>query len=521
VFAKPSELFRNLFIYGLGDAATSAIGFLLLPIYVRYLSPEDYGVIALLLTVEVAVKIVFRWGVDASFMRLYYDCKDDRDRQRLASTLFFALLAVNGTLLAAALVGAGQLSLWLFGTTRYIVPLRLVLASTFVGGFYFLPFHILRIRGQSTKFIALTFSGQAATISLKLLLVVGFGMGVLGVALADFLVAVVLTAAVVPLYAPLIRPVFSTSILREALSFGLPRLPHGIAHQVIAVFDRYLLSVFVTLRGVGIYSVGASFALALKLFLSAFENAWAPFYFATMREPNAKETLSRVTTYAWAMLVLLAAGITAVGPDAVRLMTTPDFYEAARVIPWIAAGVVFQGIYLLTSIGLNITKQTKYYPVATAIAALTSVGANLFLIPRYGVIGAAWSNTLSYAVLAGTAMRFSQRAYPMHYEWRRIGLIAVSGAVACLASQVLVARSVPPLAGFILRGGIVSVVYPLLLFSLGFFRHSERERLGALAGRFLARGAGAQRAQPDPVVPLVSAVDSAVAGGSPLSQDEP
>ena len=37
---------------------------------------------------------------------------------------------------------------------------------------------------------------------------------------------------------------------------------------------------FVSLREIGLYSVGASFGLAMKLFLSAFENAWAPFYFA-------------------------------------------------------------------------------------------------------------------------------------------------------------------------------------------------------------------------------------------------
>ncbi len=116
MFAKAAGLFKNLAIYGLGDAATSAISFLLLPIYVRYLSPEDYGVIALLLTVEVAAKILFRWGVDASFMRFYYECRDERDKQRLASTLFLALLAVNGALTAAALIAAPWLGQRLFDT---------------------------------------------------------------------------------------------------------------------------------------------------------------------------------------------------------------------------------------------------------------------------------------------------------------------------------------------------------------------------------------------------------------------
>ena len=110
------NLFRNLAIYGFGDVATSIVSLLLLPIYTRYLTPSDYGVIAMLLTIEAVAKVLFRWGVDTAFMRLYYDCADQPARQRLASTIFFFLLGVNGSLLAVGLLGAGWLShaaLWL------------------------------------------------------------------------------------------------------------------------------------------------------------------------------------------------------------------------------------------------------------------------------------------------------------------------------------------------------------------------------------------------------------------------
>ena len=49
---------------------------------------------------EAVTKLFFRWGVDGSFMRFWYDCENDRARQRLASTLFFFLLGTNGVLLA-------------------------------------------------------------------------------------------------------------------------------------------------------------------------------------------------------------------------------------------------------------------------------------------------------------------------------------------------------------------------------------------------------------------------------------
>ena len=89
MLARIKTLFRHLAVYGLGDVATSLISLLLLPVYTQYLTPSDYGVIAMLLTVEASGKILFRWGVDTAFMRLYYDCTDQKARQRLSSTLFF------------------------------------------------------------------------------------------------------------------------------------------------------------------------------------------------------------------------------------------------------------------------------------------------------------------------------------------------------------------------------------------------------------------------------------------------
>ena len=416
MFHKIKQLFTSLLIYGVGDVATQIISFLLLPIYVRYLSPDDYGVLSLLLTTEVVTKILFRWGIDASFMRLYYDCRTREARQRLASTQILFLAGVNGALLAIGLLVAPLLGHHLFQTYQYTLTLRLVLVNTFVVGFYFVPFHVMRIEGQPRVFIALGFSRSLGTLVMRLLLVIGLQLGVFGVVLADVAVTAVFTLVLARWFAPLVRPMFSREVLRESLRFGLPRVPHGVAHQVIAVADRYILGRFVTLHELGLYSIGASFGLAMKLFLSAFEYAWAPFYFGTMGEPNAKEIFSRVTTYGIAVLVLLVAGLSAISYDLVAAMTRPEFRYASRVVPWIGLGVALQGTYLLTSIGLNITKRTEYYPVATGIAAATSVAMNLALIPRFGIVGSAVANTLAYAVLAAVSWRFSQQLYPIEYR---------------------------------------------------------------------------------------------------------
>jgi O-antigen/teichoic acid export membrane protein len=516
VLGRLRGLARNLAIYGIGDVAASIVSFLLLPLYVHYLTPTDYGAIGLLLSGEVIAKIVFRMGVDGAFMRLFYDCRTDADRQRLASTLFWFLAATNGVIAAVLIAAAQAITAALFKAPGYELPFQMVVINTFVIGFYFIPFHVMRMNEQSTEFAVLTGVRTAATLVARLVLIVGFGQGVFGFVVADLIVTAIFTLILAPRFAPFIRLMFSWDLLREALRFGLPRLPHGLAQQAMAVLDRYLLGLFAGLREVGLYSIGASFGLAIKLFLSAFEYAWAPFYYATMKERDAKDTFRLVTTYGVGVLVLLEAGLAATAHDVVRLMTTPEFVDAANVIPWIGLGVAFQGFYLLTSIGLNITKATRYYPVATGIAAVASLVGNLLLIPRYGAMGAAWINACSYAVLAGTAYVLSQRVYPVRHEYGRLARLIAAGVGAWLAARAWPATA-SPFAGFLLRGLTVLVAYPILLAMLGFYQRREID--------VLARLVRARRSAPEAdAVPIAPGDEPVELAGAilevPLMHDE-
>ena len=232
---KIRELSKHLAIYGAGDVAIQALNFLLLPFYVRYLTQADYGVLALLASVEATVKLFFRWGVDGAFMRFWYDCEDEHARQRLASTLFFFLLGTNGVLLILALIASPFLSErlqpelqpelgfglaelrrsdivafmrapgldWAFPAERllqspgYTLALQLVLLNTFAIGFTFIPFHVLRMQKRAREFSVLTIARSASTLVLRVILVMGAGLGIMGVVIADVVVtAVILTVMV-------------------------------------------------------------------------------------------------------------------------------------------------------------------------------------------------------------------------------------------------------------------------------------------------------------------------------------
>lgn len=411
-------------------------------------------------------------------MRFWYDCEDEPARQRLASTLFFFLLVVNGLLLAGSWIAAPLLSSRLLGGADYTLALQLVLLNTFAIGFTFIPFHVLRMQNRAGEFTALTLARSVSTLLLRLVLVVGLGYGVMGIVITDVVVTAVLLLVMLRWFAPLIRPVFSTAALKQSLAFGLPRVPHGFALQLMSVADRFILERFRSLAEVGVYSIGVSVGLIPKLALGAFEYAWAPFYYATSREPGAQRVFTTVTTYGVAALALMTAGLSAIATDLLDLMTGGRFVAAAPVVVWTAVGTFFYGVYLLTSIGLNITSQTRYYPVSTAVGAGVNVALNLALIPKFGIVGAAWANGAAYAIQAALAFRFSQRFYPIPYERGRIARAVGAALVGYTTGWLL--PDMPALLGVLVRGTAVATVTFAGLWISGFFSAGELQWLSSL-----------------------------------------
>lgn len=491
---KPlGALTRNVAIYGAGDVAVTAVGFLLLPVYLRHLSQEDYGALALLIGVEALSKILFRWGLDGAFMRYYHDRDTPAARALLTSTLCIFLLVTAGALLAIGLLASGLIAAHLFpeAPDRYLTALRLVLINTFLLTFTFVPYQVMRLEGRAIAFSALSFARSVATLTLKLWLVVGVGWGLTGFMLADLVVTIALLPWLWPWTRSLLRPVFSFAELRQCLRFGLPRLPHGLAQQALDAGNKYLLNRHLPLSGLGVYQISGTIGQSLKFFLSAFETGWAPFYYETARKPDARIVFAKITTYGIAILALLVAGLTAITPDLIRLLTlgTPwtneAYAQAAVVVPLVALGIAFQGVYLLTSIGLNLSNQTQYYPVSAFAAAGVGLSSGVLLMPRFGATGAAVAFLLSYVTLAATAGVFAQRHYEVRYEAARLIRVVGAAVLALLAGVMLPAM--PPAAGLLARGACVVLVFTGLLLFTGFLRPTERALLAPLARRLGGR----------------------------------
>jgi O-antigen/teichoic acid export membrane protein len=445
-------------VYGAADVFQGAVNFLLIPVYTAFLSPTDLGNLALLLLFGTLAKIVFRLGLDSGFFRTHYDQETEESRQALAGTVTAFAGLVGSLLLAAAALVSPLLTRALFGhgdtaPARWVV---LVAADVAVGTLAFVPLALLRIEDRPVVFSIYSGVRHALNIVLKVVLLQR-GMGVDGALWADLVSTAVFVVALLPVLRGRARLGWRTGLLKDALGFGLPKVPHGLMVQAQNLADRKILDLFVSRAEVGLYSFGYTFGAGVKFALSAFEPAWGPFVYSRVREPGAPRVLARTATYAFAGFTALALAIALLAPEAVTLMTPrrPELRAAAPIVPVVALAYALHGVFLLTSIGIGIERRARYYPLITAVAAGVNLTANFAWIPRHGMTGAAWATVASYAVMAAMGAVISRRLYAIPFEAGRMAAIASGAWVAFFCGRwapaalwTAIAWKVVPLGAF-------------------------------------------------------------------------
>jgi O-antigen/teichoic acid export membrane protein len=257
--------------------------------------------------------------------------------------------------------------------------------------------------------------------------------------------------------------------------FGLPLVPSALFLWATNFSDRFFLVKLDGADEVGLYSIGVRIASALVLLLTAFRMAWPAFAYSIEDDTHARRTYGFVLTYLMFAASWLALALSLCSPWIVHLLTTPDFYSASRVVaPLAFSAVAFAG-YIVMAIGVGRTRRTQFNWVVTGAGAAVNVALNLILIPPYGMMGAAIATAAAYTTMFVGMTWWSQRIYPVPYQWRRVATLVA----AALALTVLGKLLEVPLALAV----ALTAVYPLVLLPLGFYLPAERHRLLGLVGR--------------------------------------
>lgn len=472
MFDNVRRLFRQSAVYGSGEAVVFAANFLLLPVFTRILEPVDYTALALLLLLQAFLAPLNRLGLDESYLRFYYECESDEQKRTLTGTTGLFLGAVNVGLLAALLLGAPAVSLFLHGSTDHVAAIRLVALNGFITAFFIVPHGLMRARGQPGRFARWLIVRAAGLVAGRLVLVAGLRMGVLGWVLAEVLVSAILFLGFTRVVRGLVAWRFSWPLLRDLLRYGFPRTPYALLYQTMGMSERYFIPRYLAPDSLGIYHMGGNVAGVLRIYQDAVLRAWMPFAFETMRRPDAPRVLARLATVAFAGLVLATLGLAVFAEPLIVLMTDAAFHGASEVAPLLVLGVAVQVVAVFLTTSLNIGKETRALPRIAGLAAVATLAGSLVFIPRFGLIGGALAVGGGQLTLAVATAVVAQRRYHIPYELSRLARIALSGAVLYAVWTLVTPGGL--VAGLAIRCGVVAL-FPLALLVSGIV---DRETLG-------------------------------------------
>jgi O-antigen/teichoic acid export membrane protein len=466
------ELLRHSAIYGLGSIVSRVLAVLLLPLYTRYLSPSDYGLIETLIALSAVLTALVAQGMKSAFFRFYFDSTELERRLLVVRTAFWYVLAASTAVLVAGIALASPISWLLFGTHHHI---GLVIAA-FIGLWAALNYEqmtsLFRVEQRSVAYVTATLANVAITITATVLLVVVFDKGPLGVLVGNFIGTLIVYAALLTYSRRALGLQFDRTLYRAMNRFGLPLVPSAVALWLTNFSDRFFLIKLADAHEVGLYSIGVRVASAIVLLLTAFRMAWPAFAYSIEDDREAQRTYSFVLTYVVYLCCWLALALGLLAPWILKVITTKPFYPAQNVVAPLAFGVAAFGAYVVVQIGTGRARQTRSNWLVTGAAAVVNVALNLALIPPYGRMGAAIATVAAYTFLfVGMAWR-AQRVFEVPYQWRRVATLGAAAVGLTVLGKLLDAPLPVALA--------LTAAFPLVLLLVGFYLPAERRRLRQL-----------------------------------------
>jgi O-antigen/teichoic acid export membrane protein len=491
--------------YTAASILSKLIAVALLPLYTRYLTKADYGAAEVMFTAVVFASIVVRLGLIEAILRFYY--RDDEDPEAVVRSTFAGLfwLATIGALIA--LPFAGPIGEALLDPKK---PAELEAAPELtriaIGGLWVLTMSeflltLFRLEERARAFFATTILNVLATIALTVVLVVGFEDGARGLLIGSYATGAAFVLGLVVLQRRRLSLRFDRELLRRFLRFGVPTMPAEVSLYLLNFVDRIIIVRSLGVAEVGLYSLAVKFAQAVNVIVRGFQLAWPPLAYSIRDDGEARRAYAGIVTLFTAGCAWIVAGMWLLSRWIVRALAAPKFFDAYEPIGLIATAVTLYALYLVLVVILGRTGRTELNLPAAIGGLVVNVVLNLVLVPALGIVGAGLALVASYLVVLGLMYGFTQRLFPVPYEWTRLLRV-----VAVVAFLVGVAEALVPTsgaAGLLIRA-LLFAAYPLVLFASGFFDEGERRWLRRLRRpRALLADLASLRAQP-------AAVDGAV-----------
>ena len=447
------------------QVAKSLSGGILVIVLARLLSPDEYGLVYLAVSIFTFVTLLGKVGLGNSAARYVteYEEKDPGQIPHIVETTAVVLTITLG-IVTLGLVLFSELIATIMNDPELQVLLLVGALFVATGGFV-----------DSTRKICQGFKKIEWAAYIKLVDAVLRPIVAIGLVLAGFGAVGAITGYVVSslsaallgivfiyyLYSGTTRNEIEPDLRRRVAEYALPIALTDNSDTLLKRVDIILVGAFLTPLAVSYYVVAKQLMTFLKTPANSLGFAITPRYSEQIHRGNlgtASRLYSKALTSVLAFYVPAAVGLVIVAEPTLTLVFGPEYAGGVIVLQVLTLYLVAQTVSYITGGGLDYLGRAKQRAYAKFGAAVINVILNIALIPTIGIVGAAVSTVSSYALYVAL------NVYLLHLEldldWMVIGYRCVKiGAV----TSVMV-LSILPFSGSI--DGFVSLTAVVALGGL-------------------------------------------------------
>jgi len=435
-------------VFAFGSVVGKAVGFLMLPILTRALTPSGFGSMDVLISLESAVAAPLLVGLDVATVRLYFDQPDGAARARLIGTSY--AIALSGAVMVGTIVAlvSGPLSEALFGS-QGLQPAVLATGAAVVGGvLQLIALTVLRAQGRAGRYAAVTTGAIVAYALLAIALLTLWRADVTAVLVA-YATALLVSGVVASIFVGLRRIGRPTASAAGALlRLGLPLTPAVAATYGADFLNRAILLGAGGAANVALFTVALRFASVAGIVVTGFQLAWPPRAFALGTSDAARRRLAIDAQWVVAIVGSAVLTLAVASPDVVVFVAGPAYGQAVPALGFSLTFILAEALFLVASLPSAVAKATRDLAIATGASVVVALVGNLVLSRAWGSAGTAAAVMTGQLVGVVVVRELGRRRLALPVDWWRIGI--VSGAIgiatvgmlvggAPLATRVLVA----------------------------------------------------------------------------------
>jgi len=395
--------FKSSLIYTIVGALPYASGFLLIPWFTAYLSPAQFGINALFISLMYFVQILASFGLDMSAGVLYFDHKDDKiELKKFLGTIFIGLI-VSGIIvfLMFTLGGIRLFDLTFSGANVLeLIPFGLFTIISGVFNGIFKTYSALLVNQQRPeRFFWINISNFFLTIGASLVLIYLYPYTLYGPIVGRMIPAILSASLCLILLVTEYGLHWETAYVRKIVNFTTPLMLYALLTWVVSYIDRFIILRFMTdPTYVGIYDFGVKLVLGIELLLVGLVNVVNPKVYTIWKDQHLNRSTIEVNRYyngLTAFVLLLIPLFVLLAPILIPLVIKKEiYYQAFGLLAILAAGYASRIWFYMFMAPLMFFKRTKVMPRIFAASAIFEIVAAIFMIQWLGLMGAVWVNFL-------------------------------------------------------------------------------------------------------------------------------